>query len=55
MRYTVDEDDKFSISRGLILALEKPINPEQFVAYNEINSEYKFGELLQEFVEECFV
>jgi glycosyltransferase involved in cell wall biosynthesis len=53
--YTTDEDDKFSISRGLILALEKPINPERFLEYNEINSEYQFGELLQDFVGEYFV
>ena len=53
--YTVNEDDAASIAYGLKQALEKPINAEQFIAYNKSNSIDVFGNLLQDFVEDCHV
>ena len=52
---TVNEDDASSIAYGLKQALEKPINAEQFIAYNKSNSIDVFGNLLQDFVEDCHV
>ena len=52
---TVNEDDAASIAYGLKQALEKPINAEQFIAYNKSNSIDVFGNLLQDFVEDCHV
>ena len=52
---TVNEDDASSIAYGLKQALEKPINAEQFIAHNKSNSIDVFGNLLQDFVEDCHV
>jgi hypothetical protein len=52
---TVNEDDASSIAYGLKQALEKPIKAEQFIAYNKSNSIDEFGNLLQDFVEDCHV
>jgi hypothetical protein len=51
----VNEDDASSIAYGLKQALEKPINAEQFIAYNKSNSIDVFGNQLQDFVEDCHV
>ncbi len=53
--YSVNEDDASSIAYGLKQALEKPVKAEQFTVYNKINSIDEFGNLLQDFVEDCRV